>query len=246
MAVYVFCCNAQSKSHSDPRNICMLSLFYQFPNYNLFTQHVLFILWRDTTLWTPVQFPSHCYHLFTLLALFTILAYYYCFSLDTLIPLFIANRWDWEPHRKLGAKYLVVLCAGSTLLLVQGKALDEAPYKLSGAIAKLASITFWSLAFSYWIDKPKFLTEGKFSSVLIIPSSWGSQLGGYMPASSIIFWRHCRGKRRLLQGEFCTHILYFVLVLLYFTFACIVLSKTQKISFLIVVNSLLLVHHVVR
>jgi hypothetical protein len=32
----------------------------------------------------------------------------------------------------------------------QSKALDEAPYKLSGAVAKLASITFWSLAFS-WI-----------------------------------------------------------------------------------------------
>jgi hypothetical protein len=28
------------------------------------------------------------------------------------------------------------------LLLVQRKALDEAPYKLSGAIAKLAGITF--------------------------------------------------------------------------------------------------------
>jgi hypothetical protein len=28
------------------------------------------------------------------------------------------------------------------LLLVQNKALDEAPYKLSGAVAKLASITF--------------------------------------------------------------------------------------------------------
>jgi hypothetical protein len=28
------------------------------------------------------------------------------------------------------------------LLLVQSKALDEAPYKLFGAIAKLASITF--------------------------------------------------------------------------------------------------------
>jgi hypothetical protein len=86
MAVYVFCCNAQSKSHSDPLNICTLSLFYQLPNYNLFTQHVLFILWRDTTseLWTPVLFPLYCYHIFTLLA------YYYCFPLDTLIPLFTA------------------------------------------------------------------------------------------------------------------------------------------------------------
>jgi hypothetical protein len=42
----------------------------------------------------------------------------------------------------LGAKFFVVLCAGSTLLLVQSKALDEAPYKLSGAVAKLAGITF--------------------------------------------------------------------------------------------------------
>jgi hypothetical protein len=83
----------------------------------------------------------------------------------------------------LGAKFLVVLCAGSTLLLVQSKALDEAPYKLSGAVAKLAGITFCSLAFSYWFDKPRFLTEGRLATVLIISSSWGSQLGGYLPAS---------------------------------------------------------------
>jgi hypothetical protein len=47
------------------------------------------------------------------------------------------------------------------------------------SVTKLASITFSSLAFSYWIDKPRFLTEGKLATVLIIPSFWGSQLGGY-------------------------------------------------------------------
>jgi hypothetical protein len=87
----------------------------------------------------------------------------------------------------LGAKYLVVLCAGSTLLLVQSKALDEAPYKLSGAVAKLAYITFRRLAFSYWFDKPRFLTEEKFVVVLIIPSSWGSQLGGHLARIKLIF-----------------------------------------------------------
>jgi hypothetical protein len=71
-----------------------------------------------------------------------------------------------------------VLYAGSILLLVQSKALDEAPYKLSGAVAKLAYITFRRLAFSYWIDKSWFLTEGKLIAMLIIPSSWGSQLNG--------------------------------------------------------------------
>jgi hypothetical protein len=45
----------------------------------------------------------------------------------------------------------------------------------------------------------------------------------------LFFWRRCRGgRRRLLQGEFRMHILYFVLVLLYFISACIISSKTQK------------------
>jgi hypothetical protein len=97
-----------------PTVICLPSMCY-------------FILWRDTTseLWTPLLFPLYCYHLFNLLALFTLLTlftlitYYYCFPLDTLIPLFTANRWDWQPHCKLGAKYLVVLCAGSALQLAK-------------------------------------------------------------------------------------------------------------------------------
>jgi hypothetical protein len=53
---------------------------------------------------------------------FTRTVYFYLHTitllpLDMLNPLFIANRWDWQPHRKLGAKYLVVLCACSMLLL---------------------------------------------------------------------------------------------------------------------------------
>jgi hypothetical protein len=32
--IYVFCRNAQSESHRDPHDICMLSLFYQLPNCN--------------------------------------------------------------------------------------------------------------------------------------------------------------------------------------------------------------------
>jgi hypothetical protein len=47
----------------------------------------------------------------------------------------------------LETKYLVVLCAGSMLPLAK-QSLDEAPYKLSRAVAKLAGITFLSLAFS--------------------------------------------------------------------------------------------------
>jgi hypothetical protein len=65
-----------------------------FPTVIWFTQHVLFILWRDTTseLWTPVQFPLHCYTVLLLLALFTFLHTIILLPLDTLNPLFIANR----------------------------------------------------------------------------------------------------------------------------------------------------------
>jgi hypothetical protein len=91
--VYAFCRNAQSESHSDHHDICMLSLLYQLPNCNLVTQHVLFILWRDTTskLWTLVQFSLHCYTVLLLLALFTFLHTIILLPLDTLNPLFIAN-----------------------------------------------------------------------------------------------------------------------------------------------------------
>jgi hypothetical protein len=83
------------------------------------------------------------------------------------------------------------------------------------------------LAFS-WTDKHWFLTEGKFATILIIPSSWGFQLGGYPARIKLIFWRRCRGKRRLLQGEFRTHILYFVLSFALLYFYLHRLSKTQK------------------
>jgi hypothetical protein len=64
------------------------------PNVICLPSMLLFILWRDTTseLWTPVQFPLHCYYHLLLLALFTLLAYYYLLPLDTLNPLFTANR----------------------------------------------------------------------------------------------------------------------------------------------------------
>jgi hypothetical protein len=56
----------------------------------------------------PFYLYSHC-----LLYLQTIIQ----LPLGTLIPLFTANRWYWQPHRKLGTKYLFVFCAGFTLLL---------------------------------------------------------------------------------------------------------------------------------
>jgi hypothetical protein len=56
--------------------------------------------------------------------------------------------------------------AGAKLRTRQG-----ATYKLSGAVAKLASINLLKLgSFSYWFNKPWFHTEGRLADVLITPS----------------------------------------------------------------------------
>jgi hypothetical protein len=73
-------------------------------------------------------------------------------------------------------------------------------------------------SFSYWFDKPWFHTEGRLAAVLIIPSSWGSQLGGHLHAIMQFFWRRCRGERGFLQGEslasFTLLLFCFILILL--------------------------------
>jgi hypothetical protein len=84
------------------------------------------------------------------------------------------------------------------------------------------------LAFSYWIDKPQFLTEEKLATVLIIPSSWGSQLGGYPARIKHNFLAPLpRKKETSARGVSHAHpLLYFCFALLYFF--CIVFIKNTK------------------
>jgi hypothetical protein len=65
MAVYVSCCNAHSKSHSDPLDISRYLYSINCPIIICLPSMCYFILWRDTTseLWTSVLFPLYCYHL---------------------------------------------------------------------------------------------------------------------------------------------------------------------------------------
>jgi hypothetical protein len=54
-----------------------------------------------------------------------------------------------------------------------------------------------------------------------------------IPRHQQVFWRRCRGKRRLLQGEFRTHILYFVFSFAFTLFLlALFYQKHKKISFL--------------
>jgi hypothetical protein len=77
-----------------------------------------------------------------------------------------------------------------------------------------------------------FTSEGRLATVLIIPSSWGSQRAVHTRHQAV-FWRCCRGGRRLLQGESRTHnlLLCFYFALFYFCLHHFI-KNTKKISFL--------------
>jgi hypothetical protein len=107
---------------------------------------------------------------------------------------------------------------------------------LSGAIVrsitKLASITFLSLAFSYWIDYLGFITKGKLTAVLITPSlglpNW-SVIYIINTAPSTSFLAPLPGRKKI-SARGVSHAQSFTLlfVLLYFIFTFIFLSKIQK------------------
>jgi hypothetical protein len=76
------------------------------------------------------------------------------------------------------------------------------------SVTRLASIIFRRLAFSYWTIKPWFLTEGKLPAVLIIPSSWDSQLDGDLHhqhrAASVIWmkeWSLRNGRTLIIEDQ---------------------------------------------
>jgi hypothetical protein len=125
--VYVLCCNAQVNLiviFMTCTCIVMHSLFCQLPNCNLFTQHVIY-LYEERPLvncgpryiYITYILPSTASNVYFPRVLFYFTASRYLFPHHTFNHLFLANRWDWQPHCKLGQSILVVLCAGSTLLL---------------------------------------------------------------------------------------------------------------------------------
>jgi hypothetical protein len=87
------------------------------------------------------------------------------------------------------------------------------------------------LAFSYWFDKPQFLTEGKLVAMLIIPSlgvpKWLVIYINTAPQSSC-FLAPFPGKKKISARGVSHAYPLLCLVLLYFIFACFILSKIQK------------------
>jgi hypothetical protein len=121
ITVYVLCCNAQVNLIVILMTctcIALHSLFCQLPNCNLFTQHVIY-LYGETPLVNcgPRSILLHIYYNLLSTSIIYFLANKHLLPHDTFNPLFTVNQWDWQPHCMLGQSTLVVLCAGSTLLL---------------------------------------------------------------------------------------------------------------------------------
>jgi hypothetical protein len=118
----------------------------------------------------------------------------------------------------LGQSTLVVLCAGSTLLLVQSYVPDKAPYIncLEQSPSQQAS------TFGSWF----FLLLVRLNLGFILREDL-PLCSSYLPlgvpnwvASTAIkqfFWRHCRGERGFLQGKSLTFNLFTLLLFCLFS-----------------------------
>jgi hypothetical protein len=131
ITVYVLCCNAQVNLIVILLTctcIALHSLLCQLPNYNFFTQHVIY-LYGETPLVNcgPRFILLHTHYRLLSTRIIYFLANKYLLPHDTFNRLFTANQWDWQPRFKLGQSTLIVLCAGSTLLLAQKLHPRQAP-----------------------------------------------------------------------------------------------------------------------
>ena len=124
--VYVSCCNAQMNLIVDTMTctcIVMHLSICQLPSCNLFTEHVIYLSWRDTTseLWTPVHYFTSEYTIYCKHCSLHFLQANIIFHTIRLILCFQqAGEFD-NLTVLLGQSILVVLCAGqrSCLLLVR-------------------------------------------------------------------------------------------------------------------------------
>ena len=117
----------------------------------------------------------------------------------------------------LGQSILVVLCAGSTLLLTPVvRPANSQPATPSEATP-----------FSYWSIKPWFLTEGKLTCC----THHTFLLGFPTSKHQDFFWRRCRGEEALLQGESLALNIFILLLFCLVYFFCLpcYIKNTQKL-----------------
>ena len=138
ITVYVSCCNAQLNFIVDTmtcRCIVMLLSTCQLPSCNLFTRHVSYLSWRDTTseLWTPVHSFTSEYKSTAIITFCIFLQATIIFHTIRLILCFQqAGEFD-NLTVTLGQSFLVVLCAGA----------------VSSPTGSITMVSFWVKIYCY-------------------------------------------------------------------------------------------------
>jgi hypothetical protein len=132
-------------------------------------------------------------------------------------PLFSANQWDWQPHCKLGQSSLVVLCAGSMLLL----ALAMCHQLFSGNLQMSASnnLQKWFLSPTGRLNFGFILRENLLLWSSYLPLGVSQRV---MWDIKTIFSCRCRGERGFLQGESLTSNLFTLLLFCLVSLLCLV------------------------
>jgi hypothetical protein len=115
-----------------------------YPTVIFLPNMLLFILWRDATneLWTPVQFPLHCFTVLLLLALFTLLALLLFFYHS--IRSILCSQQTGETDNLIEVGRKVLGCVVCRFHVAAGEKLhaDTQLSALVRSVMKLASITF--------------------------------------------------------------------------------------------------------
>jgi hypothetical protein len=134
---------------------------------------------------------------------------------------------------------LVVLCAGSTLLLALRLPRQPHIRLFSSALPKSASnnLQKWFLSPTGRLNFGFILRENLLLCSSYLPLGVSQRV---LLDIKTVFWRRCRGERGFLQGESLTSnlftlLLFFLVSSLYFV--CFFLPKTQKklVPFIVVI-----------
>jgi hypothetical protein len=146
----------------------------------------------------PWSILLHCYYHLPFTHFIYILANYYLLPLDMLNPLFTSNRWNWQPHCKLGQSTWLCCVQVPRCCLCKATPWTRHHIKIVRSYCEASEYQPSEVgSFSYWFDKPWFHTEGRLAIMLIIPSSCGSQLGGHLHAIKQFLYMHVIKHSRL-------------------------------------------------
>jgi hypothetical protein len=183
ITVYVLCCNALVNLIVILMTCTCIACIICSVNCStviLFTQHVIYF-YGETPLVNcgPQSFLLHSYYHLLSTSIIYFLANKYFLPHDMFNPLFVATS-EIDNLTASWGKVLWLCCVHvPRCCWCQSYAQIGAINKLSEPSPKPASINLrkWFLSPTGSI-KPWFHNRGKLTAVLIIPSSWGSQLGG--------------------------------------------------------------------